>query len=321
MEPITWIIIGIIVIIVILLIVGVAVSSNSERSLVEQRLGQYLQGDEQAKGDSALTEWVNTRVAKSSTGDRISRQLARADMKLKIAEYFALIVIASLGTGVIVWLLSGANFDWRGGVSLLGGLVVGGFIPPAYVRSQQKRRLTRFNDQLPDMLNLMVNGLRAGYSTMQAMEAVSKELPSPICDEFRRVVQEMQLGVPMETAMENLFRRIPSDDLDFVITAINVQREVGGNLSEILDTISFTIRERIRIKGEIRVLTSQVRTSGTALSLIPIALVIFLWFLNPEYMNSFFNRGLGCGIAALSLAGFLIIIGYVVMMRIANIEV
>jgi tight adherence protein B len=88
------------------------------------------------------------------------------------------------------------------------------------------------------MLNLMVNGLRAGYSTMQAMEAISKELPAPISDEFRRVVQEMQLGVPMETALDNLLRRIPSDDLDFVITAINVQREVGGNLSEILDSIS-----------------------------------------------------------------------------------
>jgi hypothetical protein len=119
------------------------------------------------------------------------------------------------------------------------------------------------------MLNLMVNGLRAGYSTMQAMESISKELPPPVCDEFRRVVQEMQIGIPMETALDNLLRRIPSPDLDFVVTAINVQREVGGNLSEILDSISFTIRERVRIKGEIRVLTSQVRASGTVLSLIP----------------------------------------------------
>lgn len=96
----------------------------------------------------------------------------------------------------------------------------------------------------------MVNGLRAGYSTMQAMEAISKEMPSPINDEFRRVVQEMQIGIPMETALDNLLRRIPSPDLDFVITAINVQREVGGNLSEILDNISFTIREHIISKGK-----------------------------------------------------------------------
>src|SRR5258708_5558924 len=96
----------------------------------------------------------------------------------------------------------------------------------------------------------------AGYSIMQAMEAVSKEMPPPINDEFRRVIQEMQIGIPMETALANLLRRIPSDDLDFVVTAINVQREVGGNLSEILDTISFTIRERVKGNGEIRVLTS-----------------------------------------------------------------
>src|SRR5690606_32712742 len=111
--------------------------------------------------------------------------------------------------------------------------------------------LQHFNDQLADMLNLMVNGLRAGYSTMQAMEAVSREMPAPISDEFRRVVQEMQLGISMEVALDNLLRRIPSDDLDLVITAINVQREVGGNLAEIMDTISYTIRERVRVKGEI----------------------------------------------------------------------
>ncbi len=92
---------------------------------------------------------------------------------------------------------------------------------------------------------------------MQAMEAVSKELPSPICDEFHRVIEEMQVGIPMEAALDNLLRRIPSEDLDFLVTAINVQREVGGNLAEIMDTISFTIRERVKIKGEIRVLTSQ----------------------------------------------------------------
>jgi tight adherence protein B len=109
-----------------------------------------------------------------------------------------------------------------------------------YVNRQQKKRLSRFNDQLSDMLNLVVNGLRAGYSTMQAMEAVSKELPAPICDEFRRVVQEMQIGIPMETALDNLLRRIPSDDLDFVITAISVSGK-GGNLLR-SDIISFTIR-------------------------------------------------------------------------------
>jgi tight adherence protein B len=313
------------ILVFILLGVGIYISVNSERSLVEKRLGQYLEGDkseEERKADrSMLTEWVNRRVEKSSLGDRVARQLARADLKFHVGEYFALIVISVVGVAVIAWLLAGGGFGLRGGISALVGGVIGFFLPSTYVRSQQGKRLTRFNDQLSDMLNLMVNGLRAGYSIMQAMEAVSKELPSPISDEFHRVVQEMQLGIPMETALENLYRRIPSDDLDFVITAINVQREVGGNLSEILDVISFTIRERVRIKGEIRVLTAQVRTSGSAMALIPIFLTGFLWFLNPEYMGSFFDKGLWCGIGALGLAAGLIVLGYFIMMKIADIEV
>jgi tight adherence protein B len=197
-------------------------------------------------------EWVSRRVEKTSFGDRIARNLARADMKFKVGEYFVLIIVTILVGGLVSWFLGN-----RHPVSALIGGVIGAFAPGFYVNSQQKKRLQKFNDQLSDMLNLMVNGLRAGYSTMQAMEAISKELPSPICDEFRRVIQEMQIGIPMESALDNLLRRIPSQDLDFVVTAINVQREVGGNLSEILDNISFTIRERVRIKGEVRVLTSQ----------------------------------------------------------------
>ena len=180
----------------------------------------------------------------------------------------------------------------------------------------------KFNDQLSDMLNLTVNGLRAGYSTMQAMEAISKEMPSPISDEFRRVVQEMQLGIAMERALDNLLRRIPSPDLDLVVTALNVQREVGGNLAEILDTISHTIRERVRIKGEIRVLTSQVMYSGRFLALMPVIIFAGLYLMNRTYFMMFFAPATRLiGIIALSAAVILIIAGYFVMTRIASIEV
>jgi tight adherence protein B len=266
--------------------------------------------------NSVLADWVSNRVASTSFGDRIAKSLAQADMKFKVGEYFALIVIAVIGVGAIAWLLGGHS-----PFSFLIGAVIGFFIPGFYVRQQKARRLNRFNEQLSDMLNLMVNGLRAGYSTMQAMEAVSKELPAPICDEFRRVVQEMQIGIPMETALDNLLRRIPSEDLDFVVTAVSVQREVGGNLSEILDTISFTIRERVKIKGEIRVLTAQVRTSGTVLSLIPVFLSLLLWFLNPKYIMSFTLDGPICAAIVVAMILILIGLGYFVMMRIADIEV
>jgi tight adherence protein B len=307
------------VIVLLLLIIGVVVSITSERSLVEERLGRFLEDErpepEGEGGGSIITEWLNRRVARSSAGDRIARELARADLKFKVAEYYALIFISTIVTAVVAYVIQ-PNI-----VSAIIGAVIGFFIPRFYVKRQQTVRLNKFNDQLGDMLNLMVNGLRAGYSTMQAMEAISRELPAPICDEFHRVVQEMQIGIPMEKALDNLLRRIPSEDLDFVITAINVQREVGGNLSEILDNISFTIRERVRIKGEIRVMTAQVRSSGIVLSLIPVFLTLALWFISPEYIGSFFDRGPLCGwIAVVTVVG-MIAAGYFVMMKIADIEV
>jgi tight adherence protein B len=307
------------VLVLILLIVGVIVSIASERSLVEERLGRFLEDEqpelEGERGSSVITEWLNRRVARSSAGDRVARELARADLKFKVAEYYALVFMSTLVLAFVGWLLQPSI------VSAIIGGIVGFFAPRFYVKRQQRVRLNKFNDQLGDMLNLMVNGLRAGYSTMQAMEAVSRELPAPISDEFHRVVQEMQIGIPMEKALDNLLRRIPSDDLDFVITAINVQREVGGNLSEILDTISFTIRERVRIKGEIRVLTATVRTSATVLSMIPVFLTIALWFVSPEYLMSFFDRGPFCGWLAIVTVVGMIVSGYMVMMKIADIEV
>lgn len=317
----TWIIIIGGIILIILLTIGVIVSSRSERDLVEQRLNQYLEDDDKKDLDReaqkyVITNWVSKRVEKTSYGDRIARELARADIKFKVAEYLVLILLSVFLSALLAWF-----FGNRYPASALIGAVIGLILPRFYVKNQQSKRLRKFNDQLPDMLNLMVNGLRAGYSTMQAMEAISKELPSPINDEFRRVVQEMQIGIPMETALDNLLRRIPSEDLDFVVTAINVQREVGGNLSEILDSISFTIRERIRIKGEVRVLTAQVRTSGTVLSLIPFGLTLILWFLNPDYLLSVTAGGTICTAIIICVVLGLIFSSYFIMMKIADIEV
>ncbi|MGB8213831.1 MAG: type II secretion system F family protein [Anaerolineales bacterium] len=307
----------------VLLIVGIVISSSGERGLVDDRLNKYLEEDKKKEGDKdkdskgALTDWVNKRVEKSSFGERIARDLARADLKFKPGEYIALYVISIMGVGLIAYMIGGRLW-----FSAVIGAGIGAFLPGIYVKNQQSNRLKRFNDQLADMLNLVVNGLRAGYSTLQAMEAVSKELPPPICDEFKRVVQEMQLGIPMEKALDNLLRRIPSEDLDFVVTAINVQREVGGNLAEIMDVISYTIRERVRIKGEISALTAQAIYSGRVLALMPIGLMCILWFLNRSYVMEFFDKANGvCGFIALGVAGVLIVIGYFVMTRIANVEV
>jgi len=320
------------VVVLVLLIIGVVVSINSEQSLVDERLGSFLD-DDQKQGNSAgeeasrsiVTDWMNRRVAGSSAGDRVARELARADIKFKVVEYYALVFMSTVVVAVIAYFVQPIIISFVPVSAVIGG-VVGFFIPRFYVKRQQTVRLNKFNDQLADMLNLMVNGLRAGYSVMQALEAVSRELPAPISDEFRRVVQEMQIGISMEKALENLLRRIPSEDLDFVVTAVNVQREVGGNLAEILDTISFTIRERVRIKGEIRIMTAQVRTSGAVLSLIPVFLAIALYFVSPDYIRTFFNVSPAtpqplCGIIAVGTIVGMIVAGYFVMQKIADIEV
>ncbi len=315
----------------LLLIIGAVISARSEHSLVEDRLGKYLDEEtikeaaEEAKRDGGLlTDWINRQVERSSRGDRLAKVLAQADIKLKPGEFIALQIIIGFLGGVLSYFFfaRGENRLTTILIVVLGAILTGTLGPRFYLNSQKGKRLRRFNDQLPDMLTLMVNGLRAGYSTMQAMEAVSKELPPPISDEFRRVVQEMQLGVPMERALDNLLRRVPSDDLDLVVTAINVQREVGGNLSEILDTISFTIRERIRIKGEIRVLTSQVMYSGRFLSILPVILSLILWGVNRPYMMKFFEpESRTCGLSLLGCGGLMIAAGYFVMNKIADIEV
>lgn len=305
----------------LLLLVGVIITATSERSLLEDRLGRYLEEEPsfQVEGEKVnpLSEYLNARLESYKWGVDIARELARADIKLKPAEYIALMLLSGLVVGAIAWLIGGRSILFAA-----LGLAFGLFIPRFYIRRQQSNRLIRFSDQLADMLNLMVNGLRAGYSTMQAMEAVSKEMPPPISDEFRRVVQEMQLGLPMERALDNLLRRIPSDDLDLTVAAINVQREVGGNLAEILNTISYTIRERVRIKGEIRVLTTQVMYSGRFLSLMPVIIALILWILNRPYMMLFFGEETRIiGIPVLIFGLFMIIAGYFSMNKIAQIEV
>jgi tight adherence protein B len=316
----------------ILLIIGLVVSVRDQRSLVDQRL-EYLEDVRGVEGGKAtpVADWLNQQAGRYTWGQRLARSLARADLKFKVGEFVVLVIGLTILGGLLGWYLGGGASIPEDAMAaqrlsnipaILFGAAIGFAAPVFYLKREQGRRLVKFDNQLADMLSLMVNGLRAGYSNMQAMEAVSRELPPPISDEFRRVVQEMQLGVSMDVALENLTRRIPSRDLDLVVTATNVQREVGGNLAEILDTISHTIRERIRIKGEIRVLTSQVMISGRFLALMPVMLIIGMYFLNNEYMMRFFNEDTKMfGIPALIAGAVMIVVGYYSMTRIASIEV
>ena len=180
-----------------------------------------------------------------------------------------------------------------GPLGLLSALifaVVGYFIPDWYVKFRQGKRLSAFNDQLSDTITLLANSLRSGYSFLQSMEMVARESPPPMGAEFRRVIREVGLGLSTQDALNNLVRRMPSEDLDLMITAVNIQQEVGGNLAVILDTIGHTIRERVRIKGEIRTLTAMGRVSGYLVAFLPIGIMITLNFINPEFMQPLFTE-------------------------------
>jgi tight adherence protein B len=323
MNPV---IIGGIVVLVLVWVGFIAFAAISFRrqSAVEERLGEFTRGEvvvtpkeTQPRQGGFLVEGINRAVQGRGFADKISRSLARADLKITVGEYLALHPLMFIGIGAVVAFLR---------QDLIAGLIAGGlslFAPNAYVGWQQGQRLVKFDAQLADMLNLVVNGLRAGYSVNQALESVSREMPPPISVEFKRVVQEMQLGVTPDTALSNLTRRIPSQDLDFVVTAMNVQREVGGNLSEILDTISHTIRERVRIKGEIQTLTAQGMMTGYVISGLPIALGLFLYFINPKYMGQFLinDKFWLCGYGAICLVIVMIVVGFSIVMKIVDIEV
>jgi tight adherence protein B len=206
--------------------------------------------------------------------------------------------------------------------SLLFGLVggiAGFYAPRLWVRQLQARRLNTFNNQLGDTLILLANSLRSGYSLLQSMETVSHELAPPMAVEFSRVVREIGLGLTIEEALAHMLQRVASEDLDLVITAINIQHEVGGNLAEILDTISHTIRERVRIKGQIRAMTAQQRFSGYVISLLPFLLGGVMFMINPTYIGKMFGEP--CGVIMLIVGGFMILAGFLIIRRITNIEI
>jgi tight adherence protein B len=252
-------------------------------------------------------------VAGRGFAANIQTDLARADLKLRVAE-FLLLTLASI---IAFFLLGRLIFD-----SALVGMVfgvVGFFVPRIYVNFRKSRRLNAFNDQLGDTITLLANSLRSGFTIVQSMKTVAEQLPDPIAAEFHRVTQEIGLGLHYEEALNNMLRRVPSDDLDLLITAVNIQGRVGGNLAEILDTIGHTIRERVRIKGEIRVLTAQQMISGYILTGLPVALGLVLYLINKPYIGRMFTDP--CGWIMIGVSVLMIFVGFLIIRKIVDIEV
>lgn len=325
-DPLTLALFGGVVV-VALLLVGAIVTAWTSRGELE-RLEQMLSPEERAfledratrealrKEEEEFFARLNKRLEQTGWWESLRWTLSRAGLRLRPGEYLVMRA-AAVVLGGLAGFLFGGRVRW---LFTLLGVLLGFFGFGFYVRWRQNRRIVEFENQLVDVLNLLINSLRAGFSLLQAMDAVAKEMPPPAGEEFRRVVQEIQLGIPMEDALDNLLRRLPSPDLDLVVTAMKINRTVGGPLTELLETVVETIRERIRLKGEIRALTAQVRYSGMILALLPIALFLILMRIAPDYVGEFLRNGLA-GYIVMGLALFLIGTGYYVMRRLGEIEV
>jgi tight adherence protein B len=247
----------------------------------------------------------------------VVEQLQRADLKLRPSEFF-LIQLGSTAVFVIISLIR-FGLPLGGLIQMLVFGIVGYLLPGFYVKYRINKRLKSFNNQLGDTLTLLSNALKAGYSFAQAIDTVAKNAVPPISDEFARAVREMNLGGSPDEALQNITKRIASADFDLVATAYSIHRTVGGNLAEILDNIAYTIRERVRIKGEIATLTAQARASGTLITFLPLVLATFMYFVTPTYFRPMFENFIGW--ALLALGAFMIFIGNLIIRRIVAIEV
>jgi tight adherence protein B len=272
---------------------------------VEERLTTSAATAEIGPQRRPIADRINRHLGHTSMAARVEGKLAAANVHLTVAEYWIIQACCACVGLIIGWLVSGL---------LLSGLLLaifGWMLPNLIVQRQQAKRRKAFGDQLPDMLSLLVGSLRAGYGLLHACRVIQHEMPDPMGPEFNQVLQEIALGYSIGDALDHLVERMDNEDLELMVSAIHIQSEVGGSLAEVLDTISETIRERIKLQGEIRAITSQQRVAGWLMTGLPIALGTAMMLINPDYMMALFQPG-----------WILIIpIGAVVMIVIGNIAI
>lgn len=244
---------------------------------------------------------------------KLDLQLMRANWRLTTMEFLAIRLSLTLGSFLLAWLIT------RSLISGLGLAIIAYLVPGLVLRQKINRRQIGFEKQLVDALVLLTGAVRSGFSLLQAVEVVAKEIKPPASDEFRRVLRETALGVPLPRALRNLAARMENDDLNLAVTAVEIQYQVGGNLATMLSAVTETIRERVRLFGEVRVQTTQQRYTGHLLSVLPFFMGALLFIMNPKYIGRLFVPGPMLCVPLGALAG--IVLGHFVIRRIARIEV
>jgi tight adherence protein B len=294
-----------------------------KRKLMENRINEFIYQQEEVKPkDKKIQRIVDLTPAKErvrkqlksrNKGVAIEMRLQQAGVPLKPEEYVMFQWISFAFFAGFFYLLKDSI------IVLIFGAVFGIMLPKLILKSRKKKRLQQFNVYLPEMITTLVNALRAGFSFLQALKNAAEEAPSPVKEELEITLREMQFGVSVEESLNRLHERMPSDDLDLMIQAILIQRQVGGNLAVVLEKNVHTIRERIKIQGQIKTLTAQGKMSGTVVALLPLGLSGMLSLVNPGYMTPLFTNPIG--IALLCIAAISMLIGFLLITKITTIEV
>ncbi len=276
---------------------------------VDSRIDTYLGGGAAERSvtlnDQQIAERLNEVIKRQSFAARIEHDLAAASLPLTVPEYLLLRTAVPL----IITLL--ALLIWRQVLVVPAALIAGHLALSFWMRIRRQRRKQEFSDQLPETLDLITASMRGGFSLIQSLANVASDVQEPMRTELRRVFQEVQLGLSVTQALDNLVQRMESTDLDLVVTAIKIHARVGGNLGQILENISTTMRERAKLRREVRVITSMQRISSYVIGALPFALALIIFTINPTYMMRLFQPGLilciPIGACISAVVGFLII--------------
>ena len=280
-----------------------------------------LEGREKGSGVKKVLANVGSIITPKGMAARIAEKLAKADIPLKANEFVAILFLATILPLII------GMFFFKSFPIGIGLAIVGYIAPHIWISIVKSQRIAAFNGQILDTLVMTANGLKAGYSFLQALEMVSRESPAPMSTELRRVLKENSLGLNLEDALLALNRRVESEDWDLVTTVVLIQRQVGGNLAEILDKIGFTIRQRMKIKGDIQTKTAQAKVSGGLVGALPIGIGFMIYLINPGFITKLFTFTYDTG--GFIFRGYYVVIlgmiweviGMYIIMKIVDIEV
>jgi len=298
MQPLALLVALAVMAAVTLLVIGISQARGSGQRALSRRLESFSRGETgrpSGGGDESLLRPTDrgklgplAGILSGSQGVESSAlALERAGIPLRVGEYMAIRFALAFVLLLVTFMLT------RNVLIALPMAPIGYFLPRWYVGSRRRHRQAKINGQLEEMLNLVSNSLKSGYGLLQSFEYASRQLGPPLADELKRMLQEANLGAGAEGAIQALAERIASPDMEMVVTAITIQKSVGGNLAQTLDNVAYTMRERARIRGEIRTLTSQQRMTGIIIGGLPIFVGGIMFAINPDYMLPLFTDSMG----------------------------